>query len=249
MHPFVLQAKLLYRSKAEKHLNDQCITALKHTQTYTHSQWFYISSEAHTVHSIEYGEWSRVDRPFRRICLRVLINLNAAIGVFIRIFVKGTQIMRSEPSETTVLSYDFIKSAIKCSLVWGGGSDKPSFFFLSDLCSSWSASCCREATCRETSHSGRQCVRNTNSSRVAGHEGLWVQCSCIKGLVRTSATLSGPVSPTAQKESSLWHLPSTPLTTAPKPPRCHWPPAACGRQCGLCTPLHEVSKWSVLMGA
>ncbi len=141
MHPFILQAKLLYRSKAEKHLDDQCITALKHTQTYTHSQWFYISSEAHTVHSTEYGEWSRVDRPFRRICLRVLINLNAAIGVFIRIFVKGTQIMRSEPSETTVLSYDFIKSAIKCSLVWGGGSDKPSFFFLSDLCSSWSASC------------------------------------------------------------------------------------------------------------
>ncbi len=116
-------------------------SAKTHTDIYTHSKWFYISSEAHTVHSTEYGEWSRVDRPFRRICLRVLINLNAAIGVFIRIFVKGTQIMRSEPSETTVLSYDFIKSAIKCSLVWGGGSDKPSFFFLSDLCSSWSASC------------------------------------------------------------------------------------------------------------
>ncbi len=138
-------SQTLYRSKAEKHLDDQCITALKHTQTYTHSQWFYISSEAHIVHSVRWVEQGRQTIQENLLesshALMLCIHLNAAIGVFIRIFVKGTQIMRSEPSETTVLSYDFIKSAIKCSLVWGGGSDKPSFFFLSDLCSSWSASC------------------------------------------------------------------------------------------------------------
>ncbi len=117
-------------------------SAKTHTDIHTFTVILHLQWSTHTEHSTRLEqEWSRVDRPVRRICLRVLINLSAEIGVFIRIFVKGTQKIRSEPSETTVLSYDFIKSAIKCSLVWGAGSDKPSFFFPSDLYSSWSASC------------------------------------------------------------------------------------------------------------
>lgn len=110
-----------------------------HTHRHTHIHRYFTSPVKHTQYTVQWVDQSR--QTVRRICSRVLVNLSTAIGVFIRIFVKGTQIMRSEPSETTVLSYDFIKSAIKCSLVWGGGSDKPSFFFLSELCSSWSASC------------------------------------------------------------------------------------------------------------
>ncbi len=139
MHPFIHLAKLLYRSKAEKTVYHSAKT---HTDIHTFTVILHLQWSTHTEHSTRLEqEWSRVDRPVRRICLRVLINLSAEIGVFIRIFVKGTQKIRSEPSETTVLSYDFIKSAIKCSLVWGAGSDKPSFFFPSDLYSSWSASC------------------------------------------------------------------------------------------------------------
>ncbi len=120
---------------AKTHTDIHTFTVILHLQWSTHS----------TQYRVRWVEQSRQTIQENLLesshALMLSIHLNAAIGVFIRIFVKGTQIMRSEPSETTVLSYDFIKSAIKCSLVWGGGSDKPSFFFLSDLCSSWSASC------------------------------------------------------------------------------------------------------------
>lgn len=62
-----------------------------------------------------------------------------AIKMSIKYLMRRLKISSLNPVKQ--LSYNFIKSAMKRPLVWGAGSEKPSFFFPSDLYSSCSESC------------------------------------------------------------------------------------------------------------